>query len=244
MKINDKFFMSLALKEAWKYQGLTYPNPAVGCCVVQNGKILALQAHKAQGKPHAEVLALQEAFAKLTNNKKILKLKDSHLIHKFLINNHNGIFNNTHIYTTLEPCSHIGKTPACSNLLVKLKVKKVIIGHKDKHSKGAIELFRKNNIKIKENVLPKRSKELLYPFLKWNKKQFVFFKYASSLNGAIDGGYISNKKSLKKVHKLRDKIDLLVIGGASVRNDRPTLDARMCDGKAPDIFIYSREKRF
>jgi diaminohydroxyphosphoribosylaminopyrimidine deaminase/5-amino-6-(5-phosphoribosylamino)uracil reductase len=73
---------------------------------------------------------------------------------------------------------------------------------------------------------------------------FVFFKYAQTLNGKIKGGYISSQKSLKLVHKIRDKIDLLVIGGNTVRVDRPTLDARLCGGKSPDILIYSKQSKF
>ena len=93
MVINDNFFMSLAIAEAWKYQGLTYPNPAVGCCVVgQNSQILSVEAHQKAGNPHAEVEALKSAYFKLTNNSEILQLTKSSDIHIFLLNNHNNLF--------------------------------------------------------------------------------------------------------------------------------------------------------
>ncbi len=108
--------MNLAINEAWKYQGLTYPNPAVGCCVVgEHGEIISIEAHKKSGSPHAEVNALQVAFASLSNTVEILLLKSSHDIHNYLIENHNNIFNKCTLYVTLEPCAHVGKTPSCAN---------------------------------------------------------------------------------------------------------------------------------
>ena len=68
MKIDDNFYMKLAIDEAWKYQLLTYPNPAVGCVIVKNGRLLAIEAHKEAGMPHAEVNALKEAFIKELKN--------------------------------------------------------------------------------------------------------------------------------------------------------------------------------
>ena len=115
MKIDDNFYMKLAIDEAWKYQLLTYPNPAVGCVIVKNGKLLAIEAHKEAGMPHAEVNALKEAFLKENPKSVLSTLKTSQEIHKFLIENHNGFFNDCEIFVTLEPCNHIGKTPACAN---------------------------------------------------------------------------------------------------------------------------------
>jgi diaminohydroxyphosphoribosylaminopyrimidine deaminase/5-amino-6-(5-phosphoribosylamino)uracil reductase len=243
MQINDDFFMALAIKEAWKYQGLTYPNPSVGCVIVQNNAILSIKAHQKAGAPHAEVLALQDSFSILSKDTKILQLKDSNDIHIYLLENHNNIFENITLYTTLEPCNHIGQTPSCATLISSLNIQKVIIGSKDIHSSGGIEKIKKQNIQIIQDIQKEKCDNLLHPFLCYKKSQFVFFKYASTLNGSIKGN-ISNQKSKKFVHKLRDKIDLLVIGGNTVRVDRPTLDAREVKGKAPDIFIYSKQKDF
>ncbi|MFT7004378.1 MAG: diaminohydroxyphosphoribosylaminopyrimidine deaminase, partial [Sulfurimonas sp.] len=114
MLIDSSFFMNLALSEAWKFQGLTYPNPTVGCVIVgSNNQILSVEAHKRAGFAHAEVIALQSAYFKLTNDDSILNLTSSSDIHNFLLKNHNNYFQNTSLYTTLEPCSHIGKTPSC-----------------------------------------------------------------------------------------------------------------------------------
>lgn len=248
MVIEDKsFFMGLALNEAWKYQGLTYPNPAVGCCIVSgDGKLLSVDAHKKAGKPHAEILALQTAFYKLTQDEKILNLEESADIHNYLLNNHNNIFHNVKLFTTLEPCAHKGKTPSCAELIAKLGICKVYVGSLDTNplAKCGNDILRNAHCSVELGVLQKECDALLEPFLHFRENGFVFFKWAQRLNATIDGGLISSYESRKHVHALRDVCDLLIIGGASVRSDRPRLDARFVDGKAPDILILSREKEF
>lgn len=245
MKIDDNFYMRLAIDEAWKHQLLTYPNPAVGCVIVKNQRLLAVEAHKEAGMPHAEVNALKTAYLK-DNPNSILKTKNSSFdIHQFLLQNHNGFFNNCEIYVTLEPCNHIGKTPSCANLLKELKPKRVIISVKDpnKQATGGLETLKNENIDVTLGILEKDGLNLILPFISWQNKSCIFFKMAQTLNGSIDGK-ISSNRALAYVHTLRDKIDLLVIGGNSVRIDKPTLDTRYIQGKNPDIFIYSKNKVF
>ena len=247
MVIDNSFFMSLALKEAWKYQGLTYPNPAVGCCIVgKSGEILAVEAHQKAGNPHAEVMALKSAYYKLTNDSNILDLIDSLDIHLFLLENHNNIFETILLFTTLEPCSHVGKTPSCANLIGSLGIKKVFVGSKDLNPEAASgnKILLKSGVEIENDILKEECDDLLKPFNMWQSKKFVFFKWAQRLNGTTDTGTISSKISRKNVHAMRDICDLLVVGGNTVRMDRPTLDARLVNGKAPDILIISREKEF
>jgi diaminohydroxyphosphoribosylaminopyrimidine deaminase/5-amino-6-(5-phosphoribosylamino)uracil reductase len=162
-----------------------------------------------------------------------------------LIKNHNNFFKSAEIYVTLEPCSHIGKTPSCANLLSILKPKKITIGWLDpiKAHSGGVEILKNAGIEV-EIVNDKKCFDLIEPFIKWNKDKFIFFKLAQSLNGVITGGYISSESSLNWVHQIRDKIDLLVIGGNTVRIDRPTLDSRRVNGKAPDVLIYSKRNDF
>ena len=237
MVINSNFYMSLAIAEAWKYQGLTYPNPAVGCSIVgENSELLAVQAHKKAGLPHAEVEALKSAYYKLTKDENILQIENSAEIHNYLIKNHNNIFQNCSIYTTLEPCTSIGKTPPCANLINELNIKKIYIGSNDRYQNDF-------NNDARFGILKQECDELLEPFNLWQKDKFVFFKWAQRLDGSTDG-VVSTIKSRKNVHAMRDVCDLLVIGGGTVRADRPTLDARLVDGKAPDILIYSRQKEF
>ncbi|PLY04309.1 MAG: bifunctional diaminohydroxyphosphoribosylaminopyrimidine deaminase/5-amino-6-(5-phosphoribosylamino)uracil reductase RibD [Arcobacter sp.] len=245
MIIDDKFYMKLAIDEAWKYQFLTYPNPAVGCVVVKNGEILAIEAHKEAGLPHAEVNALKAAYLKKYPNDVIKTKNNAFEIHEYLIKKHNGFFNDCEVYVTLEPCNHIGKTPACANLLKELKPKRVIIAHEDtnKEASCGIETLKSVNIDVSTNCMKKEAYELLYPFIKWTTGTFVFYKMAQTLNGSIDG-QISGNQAKAYVHSLRDKIDLMLIGGNTVRTDKPTLDARFIAGRAPDIMIYSKNKIF
>jgi len=247
MVIDHNFYMRLALLEAWKYQGLTYPNPAVGCSVLGfNGEILAVESHKRAGEPHAEVMALKNAYYKLTNDEKILGITSSSEIHKYLLENHKSCFKGASIYTTLEPCSHVGKTPSCAILISKLGIKKLFVGSNDSNEEasGGTVIAEKSNIGVQTKVLKKECDELLAPFNMWNKKRFVLFKWAQRLNGTTDCGIISTSESRKHLHSMRDVCDLLVIGGNTVRIDRPTLDARMVDGKAPDVLIISRSNEF
>ncbi|MCF6309113.1 MAG: bifunctional diaminohydroxyphosphoribosylaminopyrimidine deaminase/5-amino-6-(5-phosphoribosylamino)uracil reductase RibD [Sulfurimonas sp.] len=247
MVIDNNFYMSLALKEAWKYQGLTYPNPAVGCSVVgKYGEILAVGAHKRAGSPHAEVEALKTAYFKLTDDKKIIELTASADIHAFLLQNHNNCFNGISIYTTLEPCSHVGKTPSCATLISSLGIKQLYVGSNDSNQKasGGNKIVKKSGLHVENNFLKKECDALLKPFDMWNQKRFVFFKWAQRLNGTTDDGIISSRESRVNVHAMRDVCDLLVIGGNTVRMDRPTLDARLVDGKAPNVLILSKQKEF
>jgi diaminohydroxyphosphoribosylaminopyrimidine deaminase/5-amino-6-(5-phosphoribosylamino)uracil reductase len=247
MVIDSNFFMSLALKEAWKYQGLTYPNPAVGCTIVgKNNEILALNAHQKAGFPHAEVLALQDAFFKLTNDASILNITSSHEIHNYLLSNHNGCFKDISLYTTLEPCSHLGKTPSCASLISNLGIKKVYVGSRDFNEEAACgnEILVACGVEVEADLLKKECDDLLKPFGMWKESRFIFFKWAQRLSGTTNGGTISSVSSRKNVHAMRDVCDLLVIGGNTVRVDRPTLDARLVEGKAPDVLIISREKEF
>ncbi len=246
MVIDSSFYMNLALTEAWKFQGLTYPNPAVGCCVVsKDGEILSVEAHQKAGTPHAEVNALKSAYYKLTNDKEILPLTISQDIHNFLLKNHNNIFKDSYIYTTLEPCSHIGKTPSCASLISNLSIQKLFVGSLDSNeiASNGNKIVENSGIEVVNDVLKKECDELLEPFKKWQNDKFVFFKMAQRLDGSTDGS-VSSLESRKNVHAMRDVCDLLVIGGNTVRIDRPTLDARLVDGKAPDILIISREKEF
>ncbi|WP_233750440.1 dihydrofolate reductase family protein [Halarcobacter anaerophilus] len=130
-------------------------------------------------------------------------------------------------------------------MLKELKPKRVVIAHKDinKEASGGIETLKNANIDVSLGCMQKEAYDLLYPFIKWTESTFVFFKMAMTLNGSIDGK-ISSNQTLAYTHTLRDKIDLMLIGGNTVRTDRPTLDARYIAGRSPNIMIYSKNKIF
>ncbi|EAJ2879555.1 bifunctional diaminohydroxyphosphoribosylaminopyrimidine deaminase/5-amino-6-(5-phosphoribosylamino)uracil reductase RibD [Campylobacter coli] len=236
------FYMNLALNEAWKYQFLTYPNPAVGCVILdKNEKILAIKAHEKAGCAHAELNAIAHAFTSL--NPEISLPQEANAMHEFICKNHRGVFKDSIAFVTLEPCSHQGKTPPCAKLFSELGFKKVFISVKDENeiaSKGA-EFLKKQGVGIEFGVLENEGKKLLKPFLKWQKGQFKLFKLALSMNGSPFGKIVSNNLSRTYAHKIRSVIDLLVLGGETIREDRPILDARLCKGKAPDLCILSHQ---
>jgi len=239
--------MDLAIKEAWKYQGLNYPNPAVGAVIVDKcGKILSISAHKGKGTAHAELNAISEALKILSKDKKSVLIDEPNSLHSYILKNHNSLFKECTIYVTLEPCNHFGSTPPCALLISTLKFKRVVIATPDLNpiATGGIERLKKSNIEVVLGVCKKKADKLIEPFVRWSNSNFIFFKLAMSLNGVIAHGIISSKESRKMVHILRDKIDLLVIGGNTIREDNPILDARMVNGKAPDILIYSHNKNF
>ncbi len=245
MVIDDNFYMQLCLNEAWKYQALTYPNPAVGALILdKNEKILSISAHHEAGKAHAELNACIEAVKRL-GDKQIEKIPSPSKQHQYLCQNYQNYFNGCTIYVTLEPCMHKGSTPPCSILIQKLGFKKIIIGALDPNpiAKGGKSYLLDHKLCVISGILKTKCEQLLYPFSKWQMdERFIFFKLASHQNGTITGKHVSSLESRTLVHKIRTKIDLLVIGGDTVRYDRPTLDCRLVNSKkVPDILIITKE---
>lgn len=245
--MNDEFYMSLAIKKAWQYQILTYPNPAVGALILdKNNQILSIEAHQKAGCNHAEVNAIKSALKKLNPNLNFPK--DEKETYEFILKNHANLLNGAKIYVTLEPCSHHGKTPPCANLIKELCFSEVIISQKDINptAKGGAQILKNAGIKVKFGVLQNEGFLLLEPFLRCLNGNFSFFKLGMSLNGVIKGGIITNNASRLLVHKLRNVSEILAIGGNTVRVDRPILDTRLLGSnfKNPDIFIYSKQSNF
>lgn len=239
--------MDLALSAAWDYQLLTFPNPAVGAvCIGEHGEILSIGAHKKAGGPHAEVYALRDAYIRLSGDITLCHCDDSALIHTYLRENHKNCFESITMAVTLEPCAHHGKTPSCAMLIRDLGIKQITISCKDPNplASGGSAFLMEAGVKCKVDVFSQEGANLLAPFNVWQVRPFVFFKWAQRLDGTVDGGIISSTASREHVHNLRDKCDLIVIGGNTVRTDRPTLDARLVNGKAPDVLIYSHRSNF
>jgi diaminohydroxyphosphoribosylaminopyrimidine deaminase/5-amino-6-(5-phosphoribosylamino)uracil reductase len=241
----DEVFMQKALQSAWNYQGLTYPNPPVGAVIVDKEQnIISIGVHKKAGGFHAELDAVYKAL--LFYKKDVIR-SEAFTTHKFIRENYSNFFKEHTIYVTLEPCNHYGKTPPCSLLLKDMGFKRVVISTLDvnKEASGGVE-FLKDSMDVKVGVLEDEGKKLLRLFEIWQKKKsFIFFKVAVSKNSVYTGGVISSKTSRELVHKIREVCDLLVIGGESVRVDRPTLDTRLASGKnPPDILILSKKDDF
>lgn len=243
---STQLYMHQAIKKAWQYQLRTYPNPAVGCLILYNNDIVALEAHQKAGTSHAEVLAFISAYENMSQTKIDFDKFDAQKAHAFLLRLDKDFFSECVVFVTLEPCSHVGKTPSCASLLSHLKPKKVLVATLDpiEGHDGGINLLKEQGIEVEVGVCQKEALELLEPFLIWQKRAFVLFKIAQTSNGKIGGGYLSSKESLTHVHQLRAVCSEMIIGGNTVRVDRPTLDCRFTKDKAPNIIIYSTKDNF
>lgn len=245
------FYMTLAAQAASQYLFLTHPNPAVGAAVLdRHGKLLALSAHQRAGGPHAEVYALQQALATYLNPeaaRALLALQASEAIHHALLEAHGDHLRGATLYVTLEPCMQGGKTPACAPLIAKLGIGQVVIGAYDPNEKmaGGLSWLRAQGVETIGPVEPALCERLIAPFVALQKRGvYRLFKWAQRLSGSVDGGEISCPEALKEVHRIRHVADYLAIGGDTVRIDRPTLDARHVQGRAPDVAILSRRDDF
>jgi len=203
-------FMRKALRLAEKGRGQTSPNPLVGAVVVKGNKILAKGYHLKAGLPHAEKMALKRPAEENRG---------------------------ASLYVNLEPCDHFGKTPPCTNEIIKSGIKEVIIGMRDpnplNNGKGIYRLKR-NGIKIKEGVLKEEAEDLNRPFTKFITKRlpYVTIKVAQSLDGKIattsgDSKWISNLNSRRYAHYLRNTADAVLVGINTVLCDNPILSPRL-----------------
>lgn len=212
--ISHKKYMDLTIKLAEKGKGLTSPNPMVGCIVVKRGRIVGKGFHKKAGTEHAEVLALNEAGKKA--------------------------FNST-LYVNIEPCSHWGRTPPCTEKIVESGVREVIIGMKDPNP--LVDGFRElkfRGLKTKIGILEREAKKLNEIFIHYTKtkRPFVILKIAMSADGKIatstgDSKYITSKEARAYVHQLRSEVDAVMVGLHTVLRDNPELTPRLFKGKDP-----------
>lgn len=205
--------MARAIELARAYVGQTAPNPAVGCVLVKNGKLVGEGTHKKAGTPHAEAQALKAAGAKAKG---------------------------ATAYVTLEPCDHFGKTPPCSQALIAAGVKRVVYGAIDPNPKvrgRGLRRLRQAGIHVERGPLSQECEDLIADFKTWTlaKRPYVIYKVASTLDGAVaihgrGNWQISSPDSLKKVHHLRASCDAVLVGANTFRLDNPDLRPRLAKG--------------
>ncbi|MDB9937257.1 bifunctional diaminohydroxyphosphoribosylaminopyrimidine deaminase/5-amino-6-(5-phosphoribosylamino)uracil reductase RibD [Candidatus Pelagibacter sp.] len=204
----DKTYMKLALSLASARHGHTGVNPSVGCVIVKNDKIISIGQTNYTGRPHAEYNAIKNSNENLEGSK---------------------------MYVTLEPCNHYGKTPPCTNLIIKKKIKEVIysINDIDKKVKGkSFKLLKSKNIIVKKGLLKKNVEDFYstYFFNRKNKLPFVTGKIATSKNNIIYSNKskrITDKHSDKLTHFLRFKNDSIMISYKTLNKDNPKLNCRL-----------------
>ncbi len=216
--------MRLALKLARKGLGYTSPNPMVGAVIVKDRRIIAQGYHHAFGLDHAEVDALKHAQDDVYPERS------------------RGIKGST-LYVTLEPCRHYGKTPPCTDAIIKAKIARVVIGmlDPDPHMRGeSVKLLNEKGIKTTVGVLEADCRALNEKYVKHRTTgtPYVTLKWAQTLDGRIaaaDGSTtrISSPPSLKLAHQLRATHDAILVGVQTVIKDNPELTTRLVKGRNP-----------
>ena len=218
--MNHEYFMQRCLELAFMGLPEASPNPSVGAVLVHDNKIIAEGATSAYGGPHAEVNCIQN-----------VKAEDQHLI------------KNSRLYVSLEPCSHYGKTPPCSDLIIANKIPQVIIANKDPNvlvaGKGIAEL-KDSGIELIEGVLEKEGFELNRRFFTFHtkKRPYIILKWAQTPEGyfAPDNKsqfWITNKKTKALVHSWRSQEMGILVGENTILSDDPRLNTRLVEGKNP-----------
>ncbi len=206
--------MKRALYLARKAEGGTEHYPMVGALVVKSGRIVSEGYFEKPGEPHAEVKALQKAGSRSRGSTLVLNL---------------------------EPCSHWGRTPPCAELVIRSGVKKVVAGMRDPNPLVSGRGFRKlkaSGIEVVSGILEPECRVLNRHFVKYitTGKPWLILKLAATADGRIadrsgTSKWITGEPARKYVHRLRSKVQVVMVGAGTSLKDDPSLTARL-QGKA------------
>jgi diaminohydroxyphosphoribosylaminopyrimidine deaminase/5-amino-6-(5-phosphoribosylamino)uracil reductase len=209
--------MRQALSEAARALGRTSPNPAVGALVVRAGKVVGRGHHARAGAPHAEVMALRQAGPRARG---------------------------ADLYTTLEPCDHYGRTPPCSVAVLESGIRRVWVGSDDPNplvSGRGVARLRRSGVEVIRGVLRDECDRLNAPWFTFitQGRPHVTLKAAVTLDGRIatrtgDARWVSGPEALAWAHRLRDRVDAVLVGAGTARADDPALTTRLPGGRGRD----------
>lgn len=216
--------MRQAIRLARQGLGRTAPNPPVGALIVKEGRVIGKGFHPQAGMPHAEVYALEHCRQDARG---------------------------ATLYVTLEPCAHFGKTPPCTDAILRAGIARVVIGTLDPNplvaGKGAL-LLRQAGVEIEEGVCRSACRELIHSYAHWVEKgeAYPILKAAITLDGRIaadsgDSRWISSEASRRRVHRLRNHMDAVLVGIGTVLQDDPQLTCRVPGGRDPHRVILDRD---
>lgn len=227
----DEKYMKRALQLARLGRGSVYTNPMVGAVIVHNGRIIGEGFHRRFGEGHAEVNAVASVSP-----------ADAALLPE------------STIYVTLEPCSHYGKTPPCSKLLIDKGIRRIVVGSLDPFpevSGRGLRMLREARREVVTGVLEKECLELNRHFMTAHtrKRPYILLKWAQSADGFIDRirtadeqpQQFSTPLTASLVHKLRSEYNAIMVGSATVRLDNPSLTVRLWHGNNPLRVVLSRD---
>ena len=222
-------FMRRCLDLAVRAEGMTYPNPMVGAVIVCNDTVIGEGYHLQSGKPHAEVIAIDSVSDKSLLGRSIL-------------------------YVSLEPCSHYGKTPPCTDLIISNRIPVVVIGTidtSDRVSGGGADKLIKSGCEVVKGILEEECRMINRRFFTFHEKKrpYITLKWAQSADGFIDilrpenspvePYWISGKPERVLVHKWRAAEQSILVGAGTIRSDSPGLNVRYWKGNNPVKVILS-----
>lgn len=217
--MTKKDYMLRAIELARKGEGKTNPNPLVGAVIVKDGRIIGEGYHAMYGHLHAE----RNAIASLKESAKGATL-----------------------YVTLEPCCHYGKTPPCTDAVLKNRIARVVIGSRDPNPKAAgkgAKLLRKAGVEVEEDFMREECDALNPVFFHYitTKTPYVVMKYAMTADGRIAtktgaSKWITGEASRMEVQRMRGRYMGIMTGIGTVLQDDPLLNVRV-EGKRSPIRI-------
>jgi diaminohydroxyphosphoribosylaminopyrimidine deaminase/5-amino-6-(5-phosphoribosylamino)uracil reductase len=206
--------MRLALAQARRASGRTFPNPAVGAVVLRGGRVLGRGFTRPAGGPHAEVVAIEAARRR----------------------HGAAALRGAWMAVTLEPCAHVGRTAPCADLVAEVGIARVVAGHVDPHpsvSGRGLRRLRRAGVEVRVGVLEAECREQHRGFLRVCERgrPFVQLKLATSLDGRIataagESRWITGPRARAAVHALRARVDAILVGSGTARADDPELTAR------------------
>ncbi len=223
----DQKFMRIAINLANENIGKVSPNPSVGCVIVVDNVLVSQGVTQKGGRPHAE----KNAIDNFKGEKSLLK--------------------SSTLYSTLEPCFHHGATPPCVNLILELRIKRVVIAVLDPDDRmcgNGLSCLRENGVEVEYGVCREEAIKLNIGFFatKILYRPHITLKIATTLDGKIASKYghskwISCEKSRRFAHLLRMKSDVILIGRGTLDKDDPSLDCRLKDKQqfSPRVVILS-----
>jgi diaminohydroxyphosphoribosylaminopyrimidine deaminase/5-amino-6-(5-phosphoribosylamino)uracil reductase len=217
MTHKDAAYMKLALRLAAKGAGWVSPNPMVGAVVVKDGQVVGRGYHRRAGLPHAEVEALKAAGEAARG---------------------------AELYVTLEPCNHQGKTPPCTEAILAAGVRRVVMATRDPNprvSGGGAKFLAARGVDVAVGLLSAEARQLNEAWFHWVKtgRPWVVAKAACSLDGKIatasgESQWLTGEAARAFGHRLRHRVDAIVVGIGTVLADNPQLTCRLPSGRGKD----------
>ena len=214
-------FMNKCIALAKQGLGNTYPNPLVGSLVVHNGQVIGSGWHKKSGEEHAEVHAIRSVSDR-------------------------SLLANSSLYVNLEPCSHHGKTPPCTDFIIQSGIRHVVVGMQDPYEKvngRGIQKLRHAGLQVDVGIEVAACRELNKRFVTTIEKQrpYIILKWAETADGFLapkmkikkEPVWISNHLSRTLVHQWRAEEQSILIGKQTALDDNPALTTRLHNGPSP-----------